>query len=213
MKIIDLTHVMKEGMPVYPGTPAPLFTTDYTIEKNGFTETHLDMYSHTGTHMDFPYHMIEGAKTSSDFPTDKFFGSGVVIDCKHLEANSEVELTFLKKFSSGIDKSDFVLFNFGWDRYWGNPEYFENYPVLSEEAVEYLAGKNIKALGFDAISIDAADSGDFKNHMTVLKNDILVIENLTNLSELINKDFKLAVFPLKLEKKDGSPIRAAAIMD
>jgi len=213
MKTVDLTHSMKEGMPVYPGTPEPSFITDYTIEKDGFAETHLNMYSHTGTHMDFPAHMIENALTSSDFETDKFYGNGLVIDCRNYSENSVVDIEYIRKYDKQIEVSDFVLFNFGWDSYWGEEKYFSGYPVLSQEATQYLVEKNIKAVGFDAISIDISDSLEFKNHMIALGANMLIIENLTNLSQLIDKNFKFAAFPLKLSGKDGSPVRAVAIIE
>ena len=52
MKIVDLTHTIAENMPVYPGTEGPKLTTANTYETDGFKETLLKMYSHTGTHMD-----------------------------------------------------------------------------------------------------------------------------------------------------------------
>ena len=54
MRVIDLTHTIKEDMPVYPGTDTPKLIPANSYEKEGFRETLLQMYSHTGTHMDPP---------------------------------------------------------------------------------------------------------------------------------------------------------------
>ena len=54
MKIIDLTHTISEDMPVYPGTEPPVLKPANTYEKDGFRETLLSLYSHTGTHVDPP---------------------------------------------------------------------------------------------------------------------------------------------------------------
>lgn len=59
MKIIDLTHTIAENMPVYPGTEGPKLTTANTYETDGFKETLLKMYSHTGTHMDPPGPLVQ----------------------------------------------------------------------------------------------------------------------------------------------------------
>lgn len=58
MKIIDLTHTIAEGMPVYPGTEGPSLKQASSYEKDGFKETLMTMYSHTGTHMDAPAHLF-----------------------------------------------------------------------------------------------------------------------------------------------------------
>mgnify|MGYP000488374211 FL=1 len=54
MTVIDLTHTIREDMPVYPGTEPPRLTTACTVSQCGYRETLLHMYSHTGTHMDAP---------------------------------------------------------------------------------------------------------------------------------------------------------------
>ena len=77
MTVIDLTHTIKNDMPVYPGTEQPQLTTACTIEEAGYRETLLHMYSHTGTHMDAPAHMITDGQTLDDFPAEAdFAGQG-----------------------------------------------------------------------------------------------------------------------------------------
>ena len=71
MKVIDLTHTIREDMPVYPGTETPGLSPASSYEKDGFKETLLHMYSHTGTHMDPPAHLYEGRTTLDQFPADQ----------------------------------------------------------------------------------------------------------------------------------------------
>ena len=65
MRVLDLTHTIAENMPVYPGTETPIFAGANTYEKDGFKETKLTMYTHTGTHMDPPAHLFAGRTTRS----------------------------------------------------------------------------------------------------------------------------------------------------
>ncbi|MEI6855896.1 cyclase family protein [Psychrilyobacter sp.] len=116
MKIIDLTHIIDEKMPVFPGTEPPKFIQKNTIKKDGFAEKLLTMYSHTGTHIDAPAHMIEDGNSLSDFPVEKFVGKGVVIP---LESDDLINLNYLKKFEFQIKEASFVLFYSGWDNIWG----------------------------------------------------------------------------------------------
>ena len=81
MKVIDLTHIIKENMPVYPGTDAPKFLPASSYEKDGFKETLLQMYTHPGTHMDPPAHLFSGRTTLDQFPIEQFIGKALVIDC------------------------------------------------------------------------------------------------------------------------------------
>ena len=84
MKILDLTHLIEEAMPVYPETEPPKLTPSNTFEQHGFRETLLTMGSHTGTHMDAPAHMLRDGKTLDQFPADKYIGTAYVLDCSDL---------------------------------------------------------------------------------------------------------------------------------
>ncbi|WP_028856041.1 cyclase family protein [Psychrilyobacter atlanticus] len=205
MEIIDLTHVIDEKMPVFPGTEPPKIIQKNTIKKDGFAEKLLTMYSHTGTHIDAPAHMIQGGYSLNDFPIEKFIGRGIIIP---LESNDIIELNYLKKFEFQIKKASFVLFYSGWDDFWGRKEYFNGFPSLSIEAAKYLVGFDLKGVGIDAVSIDAMDSKNFDVHHILLKKNLIIIENLKNLKKLINKNFELYITPLKIKDLDGSPVRA-----
>ena len=82
MRVIDLTHTIREGMPVYPGTEPPVLAAANSYEKDGFKETMLSMFSHTGTHVDPPAHLFAGRTTLDAFPPEQFLGRALVIDCR-----------------------------------------------------------------------------------------------------------------------------------
>ena len=73
MKVIDLTHTIREDMPVYPGTETPRLETANTYEKDFFKETKMTMYTHTGTHVDPPAHIFAGRTTLDQFPARDTF--------------------------------------------------------------------------------------------------------------------------------------------
>lgn len=206
-KIIDLTHTINEKMTVYPGTPAPIIKDYSTIGKEGFAELLLTMVTHTGTHIDAPCHIIKGAKKLSDFPLVKFAGLAIVIDC---EGNNEISLEILKSRENDINKVEFVLFRSGWSRKWEEDDYFGKFPVLTNEAAQWLSGFDLKAVGFDYVSVDAMDASELPNHRILLSKEILIIENLTDLDKLPETKFDFYAIPLKIENADGSPVRAFA---
>ena len=120
MKVIDLTHTIKSDMPVYPGTETPKLTTANTYEKDGFKETLIQMYSHTGTHMDPPAHLFAGRTTLDQFPADQFIGKAVVIDCHELVEGQEITMEHINKVGEKAEAADFLLFYLGWDKRWGS---------------------------------------------------------------------------------------------
>lgn len=205
MRIIDLTYSIKEDMPVFPGTGQPKLEVAMTMETDGFREKLLTMYSHTGTHMDAPSHMLENGKNLDDFPIHHFVGEALVIDCRAFK--EEIPLEHLKQYN--LSEIDFVLLKTGWGEKWGTETYFNNFPALTADAAEYLASLHLKGLGVDCISVDRMNNKNFDVHKILMKKDMVMIENLANLHEL-DGQFTLHVLPLNIYKADGSPIRAIA---
>jgi arylformamidase len=212
MEVIDLSRIISEDMPVYPGTEQPVITNPCTIEKCGFAEKKITLYSHTGTHIDAPCHIIPGALGLDNLGIGHFAGSGAVIEIPNETPGQCIGLSDVLKFEKNIYGKDFILIHTDWGRYWGKDDYFTDYPVLSRVAASYLAGFDIKGIGIDMISIDAPDSPDMEIHRIFLDRNIIIIENLASLQDLVGKDFTFFCFPLKMEYSDGSPVRAAAII-
>lgn len=212
MKIIDLTHKMHECMPVFPGTEKPMFFPANTLEKDGFAETKFSMYSHTGTHIDAPSHMLKEANSLAQLEINHFIGKAMILDFTHID-NKEISKEDLLKYESKLNGLDYVLLMTGWSKYWDSDKYFDDFHFLTEEAAEWLTSFNLKGIGIDAISIDDMKTTTFPIHHKLFKHNMIVIENLTNL-ELINKEesFIFSCLPLKYENADGSPVRAIAIL-
>ena len=122
MKVIDLTHVISEEMPVYPGTEKPKLQQANTYEKDGFKETLMTMYSHTGTHMDPPNHLFADRTTLDAFPVSQFVGKALVIDCRDLKEGETITIDRITKYGSKAVEADYLLFNLGLDARWGTED-------------------------------------------------------------------------------------------
>ena len=198
-------------MPVYPGTEPPRFESANTYEKDGFKETRLSMFTHTGTHMDPPAHLFPNRKTLDQFSADQFIGKAIVIDCRELKEGEQITWDLLKPYGDKISQADFLLFHLGWDKRWGTDSYFGEYPCLSEEVLEMIIAGDYKGIGFDVIGLDPIADVNLTRHKKLfLKKDIVNIENLCNLDQCGNDLFWFSCFPLKIDNCDGSPIRAVA---
>ena len=210
MKITDLTHVLHSDMPVFPGTEQPVFANANTLEKDGFKETKITVYSHTGTHIDAPSHLLSDGLSLDQLQVGQFIGNAVVLDFSN-EKKKIIDVDRLKPYEEKIKNVEFILINTGWSRYWGSEQYFEAFPTLSEESAQWLSAFNLKGIGIDAISIDAMESAALTVHKTFLRKNIIIIENLTNLNAISNEYFILSILPLKNENADGSPVRAISM--
>ena len=118
---------------------------------------------------------------------------------------------YLRRQEEALRETEFLLFCTGWDRYWGQPRYYEGFPCLTAEAAEYVASLGLKGVGEDSISLDPCDSVDFPNHMTLLGADFVNTENLKGLDKLLGRRFTFVTLPLKFENADGCSCRAIAM--
>jgi arylformamidase len=211
MPVIDLTHPITPGMPVYPGTEPPVLEQANTVERNGFAETLLRMYSHTGTHIDAPAHMVGGAPFLDDLDVGHFVGRACVIDVS-AAAGGEVGVELLEDQAALVAGCEFVLLHTGWSRFWGDERYFDSFPVLSAGAAAWLTAHRLKGVGFDAMSADPVGPPPYPNHEAFFRAGLILIENLAGLEPLVGRTFLFSCLPLAYEHADGSPVRAVAVL-
>ena len=214
MRVIDLTHFIAEDMPVYPGTEGPKLQPANTYEKDGFKETLMTMYTHTGTHMDPPAHLYAGRTTLDKFPITQFVGKAFVVKCSDLKEGQKITMEYINKDREKADAADFLLFNLGWDKRWGTEAYFGDYPYIDDEVVDYIIGRKKRGVGLDVIGIDPIADENLTIHKKLFeKNEIVVIENLMDLDKCGDDLFTFCALPLKHVDADGSPIRAIALFE
>ena len=214
MKIIDLTHTITENMPVYPGTERPSLKPTNTYEVDGFKETLISMFSHTGTHIDPPAHIIRDGKTLDSFDASSFVGKALVINCMDIQDGEEIKMEHIAPYKETLKKVDFLLFNTGWDKKWGKDDYFGNYPCISDEVLDFIIDGEYKGIGFDVIGLDPIGDASLTRHNKLFKlKQIINIENLKNLDKCGKETFTFICLPIKINNSDGAPARAIAIID
>jgi len=209
MKVIDLTHEINEDMLVFPGTKPPVIVDCCTIEKDGFAEKTITMFTHTGTHMDAPAHVLPNKKTLDKFPASHFVGKAFLLDCSNKK--EKITLSDVQKLTPFINQIDYLIIYTGWSKYWGSENYFKNFPVLNEKAANFLANSGLKGIGLDTISVDPVDENTLPIHKILFEKELIIVENL-NLSQKLPQTFTFSSLPLKINDADGSPLRAVAII-
>jgi len=192
----DLSLPISNKIPTFPGTPEQKIEQLATIEKEGWNSKRVSFNSHYSTHIDAPSHMVLNSKTLDDYPIDKFVGDCVILNAKNMNI---IDISV-----DNIRKGDIVFIYTGQTDKIYTTEYFANAPVLSPAFAEKLVAKKISIIGLDCASPDAEP---YALHPLFLKNDILIVENLTNLEKLSGKRMKCYIAPLKIENADGAPCR------
>jgi len=127
-----------------------------------------------------------------------------------LDVRGQEIITHKNEYSDKIKERDIVLLFTGHDLEFGKENYFEKYPVIRSEFAEFLITKKIKMLGIDTPS---PDKYPFSIHKMLFDQNILIIENMTNLGKLLDKkNFEVIAFPLKI-MAEASLVRVVARID
>jgi arylformamidase len=210
--IIDLSQSINSNIKLFPGSPHVYFLkcTKYNID--GYDSEAIFLSTHTGTHMDAPSHFIREAEPIDNLDVNRFFMENVHLLKILKTANQLISVEDIVNSGIDIKKNDSIVFATGWEYNYNSDNYIYANPGLSLEATNYLSTKKINAVAIDGPSIDSGIDSDFSVHKVLLKNNIIIIENLCNLSQINKKNFKLIAIPLKLHRASGSPIRDLSII-
>ena len=215
MKIIDLTLTVSDEIPTFPGSPQPSFIPWENVKEDGYNLELLFLSTHTGTHMDAPYHFLEKGAKIHEISLKKLVSEAILIKSKKKSGES-ITKTDIQKFEKKHGKItgfSSVIFYTGWQRNLQKKYYFTKNPGLSVSAAKYLASKKINLVGIDSPSIDLGTDSKFSVHQIFAKKGMLIVENLASLEKIKSSKFHLVVLPLKLKNATGSPVRAIAFVE
>lgn len=202
INLIDLSHLIDDQLPTYPGDSPIKLTKTKRFEIDGFTNYQLESGMHTGTHLDGPMHLTKQTKYISELPLQSFFGEGCLLDVR-----GEMEILMKDEYRSKIGEESIVLLYTGHDQKYGTSRYFTVQPEIHLELAKFLIAKKTKIIGMDMASPDCSP---FTVHQALLNHGVLILENLTNLGSLLEvKRFEVMAFPLKI-KADSSLLRVVA---
>ncbi|KAL4245071.1 Cyclase 1 superfamily protein [Abortiporus biennis] len=191
-----------------------------SLSKGEFANVHtLLIGTHTGTHVDAPYHFFEDGITVDELDLNLLTAApAVVVDLRNKVAHERITWEGdLRRYEERMKEGVVVLLCTGWSKNWCKPNY-SDHPFLDPGAAEKIMERGVKAIGIDAMSPDEVteEGGDCgKVHRTVLGNSGIIIENLNDLGRILEsgiegEGLRVSVLPLRLDKCDGSPVRAVA---
>jgi arylformamidase len=197
LKIHDLTNTISQDMRVYPGDPQPKFEPHATIKDNNANVTRVTLGSHTGTHVDAPWHFLQEGNSIDIEPLDKFIGEAAIID-----ASGKNSITAEDFSGYDIRSNDIVLI------YTGTGDHRTDFAYLDFSAAEWMVEHGAKCVGIDTASVEKFGKKDAPVHKMLLARNIGIIENLANLKQFAGSRMFFVCLPLPLKGIDGSPARA-----
>jgi len=213
--LIDLSHVIEEGMITFKGFPGPVLCDYWTRQASAahyddgssFQIGRIEMIANTGTYVDSPFHR---------------YADGADLAALPLESLADLDALVIRKpFEQGLatDAADFehlnvrgraVLVHTGWDRHWRTDAYFDDHPFLTAAAADWLVANGAAFVGIDSHNIDDTRTRSRPVHGKLLAAGIPIGEHLTNLEAVPDRHFRFSAVPPKVKGMGTFPVRAYA---
>lgn len=216
-RLVDLSLEVSPETQMFPSYPQPAFTPWTTREVHGFFAESLFMVSHTGTHVDAPFHMEPEGQRMDEVPLDRFFAPAHVLDLHDLPPRARIGPGPIRNARAALTRpmtrGDAVLVRTGWERKRGRAAYLTDNPGLTAAAARTLVGWGVSMVGIDSPNLDPAGESGFGAHHALLSAEVPVLENAANLATLGSRPFHVAAFPLRLRDASGSPVRLVAFVE
>lgn len=206
-RVIDISLGISSAMLVWPGDPSVEVTPSSRIARGDHANVStMRLGSHTGTHVDPPFHFIEGARTIDQISPDVLVGPAVVVDLRAVERTIEPADLVAAGLPEGVER---VLFKTRNSAMWADDRatFPDEYVALSPEGARWLVARGVCLVGTDFLSIEQRGAPGHPTHMALLDAGVVIVEGL-DLSRVEPGAYTLACLPLKIVGGDGAPARA-----
>jgi len=226
-KFIDLSHPLTSETQIYPSDPTFQCKPHATHAKDGYSIHQLSLGTHTGTHIDAPYHFFPDGRKIGEIELEELIGEAAVVNLSGLEERQRISWDILQPYEQLMHDRRILLINTGWSRaHYQTPMYF-SHPYFAPDVAAEILTRGIRIIGVDTLNPDetpsslvtvSENSDGFGFHEAFLGAGGVIAENLTNLEELHEvqgntpegEKWIVNLIPLNLAEADGSPVRAFA---
>lgn len=198
---IDISQPLDNRIVVWPGDTPFSYKVTWSKEESGSVNVgQITMSTHTGTHIDAPFHFDNDGKRVIELDVNLYIGRARVI---HLPKPSSIGIKEL----SGVELEGVTRLLIRTDAWTDRSVFPAAIPEIEPELASYLGNKGIRLLGLDLPSVDPIDSKELSAHHELTRHGIHILEGLV-LDHIDSGDYELAALPLSLVEADGSPVRA-----
>jgi arylformamidase len=200
-------------MPVWPTSPPPVFEPVGVVARDGYAIERVNCLTHTGTHMDAPYHFLEDGATVDRIPPEQLVGRAALLDVRKDLDGPVISVETVRSHWPRSFAPEFALIETGWShRRAPTRSYLYDFPGISPEAAEWIAEQKVRGVGIDTLGIDPFANTKFEAHKVLLGKGIWILEALDHLDELAeNRAYTLVAAPLKIAGASGAMARVLAL--
>ena len=214
--LLDLSHTIRPDMPRFPGLAAPTIGAVWTHAEaaaRGYRDTTCEVtevrfVTSIGTYLDAPYHFDPQGVDISQLDLSQLVRPGLVVD---LREQAKPDAPLPAHAFEGLDVAGkALLLCTGWSDHWGTEQY-THFPFVPRALAERLRALRPALVGIDTLVIDSPQDPTRPAHTLLLRAGVLIVENLTGLSQLVGQTFTLAAVPAKVAGAAAFPVRAFAL--
>lgn len=239
-RVVDLSHPMIPGKmnrgldvkllvgdtrPWGSGVPdAKPLITDHPVDErntvpvpdgNYFLMAEVSFNTHTGTHIEIPYHCLRGEQDFTEYPLENLCGPAVFLRLRGFAQKAVLELEDVKAAATaagGVQQGDMVFLETGWDRFFfDDEELYLKAPYPSYEAVKWIVSHDIRMFGMDIGFIESPRNPRHDNHLLIMESGASLIENMAHLDRVQGHRAMVYCLPLAIKGADSMPVRIVAI--
>jgi arylformamidase len=202
VEFFDISQTLKEGLAVWPGDPEFIRRPALRItDGDSSNVSTLRMGTHTGTHLDAPFHVDDSGKDVTAITLKSLIGPARVV---RFSGETCIRAGDLERLNwEGVER---VLFYTRRDDE-SESRFDPGFIYLHEDVAEFMAGRGLLLVGIDSPSVDPYGSLDLPAHKILLGLGTVILEN-ARLDGILPGDYNLICLPLKLAGGDGAPARA-----
>jgi kynurenine formamidase len=214
--LIELSHVIEDGMVTYKGLPAPHVCDWLSREASRasyetgteFQIGEITLVGNTGTYLDTPFHRYADGEDLADVGLER------LVDLPGMVVRAPTDGAIDAGVFEGLDVAGkAVLVHTGWSRHWRTPAYYEGHPFLTGAAADRLVEGGAVLVGIDSHNIDDTRGRTRPVHSRLLGAGVLIVEHMCALESLPDGPFRFHAAPPRIRAFGTFPVRAFAVVD
>lgn len=209
-RFVDLSVDIYHGAPNFAWDPKCAVIVHNTTETIGYNMTQLSIATHQGTHLDAPFHFLDDGKTVDQLELSRCVGQAILVDLTHKKPKEAIGVSDFAPYGDKIGEGTKVIYRTDWFKQLPDRRYFTDFPYMTVELAQWLADCKIGLIGMDVPTPNPTDYDPV--HKILLGAEIVIVEGLANLGEIGAGEFFFAAAPLRIRGRDGSPVRAYAMV-
>ena len=204
-KIHDVTFEISARTPIYKGDPGVEIASFKAFSKGDHSNvSQISMGVHTATHVDAPNHFVDGGRRVHELDPEKLVGP-----CRVIQIQGDV-MGIEPQHVGDLGGAKRVLFKTRNSAFWATPEdgFRTDFTYLMPDTAQMLVDAGVVLVGIDYLSIEKSGSPGHPVHVTLLKNETVILEGL-DLRAISPGEYELLCLPLKYDggTGDGAPAR------